>query len=141
MVVLRSFGGAFLAAAVWLGFALLLLVHNDALSLKFNDIANHILGNYSLLLIGMLVFVDVLLDVYLVGSRNSFFTKWPISWAIMIIVLLLAFVFTVVGQSSPDWKELCAAAGLSCLFLIRMVSYLKVANLTPVPVNAMEGST
>lgn len=130
--------GALLAALIWILAALILIVHSDALIWDIAKICAHLLNQYTLLLLGLLVLVDIALDVYVLKSHDNFFARFPnLAWkfgcGIGVVVFVLSVVASMMREKYPDFAVLSAVLALSLLFLLRFFSYIRFQELVAPP--------
>jgi len=131
----RSVLGAFTASVVWLGFTLLIIAFREATSFQVAVFAPYLISNYSLIFIGMLIALDIWIDVRLAGSVHNLFNRYTFLWRILIVLIGLVTALTMYADTAPEHAELCAAIGLTILFLIRLASYLKPGRWKPIGVS------
>lgn len=116
---------------------ILLVVHSDGLTFDLNLIARHLLSEYVLLLIGLLIAVDVFLDTYVIRNKEGFFWKFArFGWGLVFVTAVIIFFGGVgamfVSEIMPEIVKIAAIFALFLLFLVRFLSYVKVKSVRPI---------
>ncbi len=129
-----TYFSAFWAAVLWMGATVLLVVHSDGLTFDISLIASHLMGNFTPLLIGLLILVDIALDTYIIGNADGIFRKRPgLALKLVVLTIIVSFFGAIISQVfseiSPDIVKIAAGFALVLLFLVRLLSYIKITEV------------
>lgn len=116
---------------------ILLVIHADGLTFDLDLIARHIVSRYVPLLIGVLIVVDIFLDTYVIRNRSGFFWRYRrFSWGMVVLFGVVTFFASIgatfLGDDMPGIMRVATLFALFLLFMVRMLSYIKIKEVRPV---------
>lgn len=133
--------GSLFAAVLWICLTLFVAIHEAVLAFDILDVANAYFVGSIPLFVGFLLVADIFIDHAIVGSRKSILQRKPrLALGVVLFCILLYAMATLtfsaeLASSNEDLKRFCCGSALFALFLVRFLSYLKIANPSSVAKN------
>lgn len=133
--------GAVAAAVAWLSCSLLLLLLSDGFTFSVKLVATHVIGDFSILIVGLLILIDVALDTYVIGNPDGLLQRWPkIALGLFLMCTIGVALSCAFAQFiQPNFNDadiFFAGVSIFLLFLIRTASYVKVRDVLSLDLSA-----
>ena len=126
--------GSFFAALIWVSLTLFVAVHEVVLAFDLLDVSIAFFDHLVPVFVGVLLLADIFIDQAIVGSRNSIFRRRASLGVTILLACIIAYFVAIVlfgadiASKDDNLKRFCGGLALLALFMVRFISYLKVAE-------------
>ena len=130
--LLRVFLGALGASFLWSSVLLLMTLRGTGIDVSFDAIKSELVRHYTLFLMIFLLYIDVIIDAYLLGNSDGLFSRSKIARAVFACFGIMAVGLCVAANISEEWltslPNWLIFTMIALIWLIRLLSYLKLEN-------------
>lgn len=134
---------ALIGAALWISLALFLAMQEAGISGSISDICRTFLAEWMPAAFALLLVMDIFIDTYVLGNQCGLLVRSPRTMLFLMCGSVLVYAVMVIfgKQAYANGAEVyttCALVALSLLYILRVLSYVKVK--VAVPIEELDGT-